>query len=138
MDVTDPKTILLAALAMLGVGVLTVLTNVVRALGDALVKKIRNEEVRAGVAVVSAEVATVVDMIEQTLRPGIEASLEDGKVDDAELAALRATALAAVKARFGADFWARFFGALGVPDANRDKWLVEQIEAQVLRHKSAP
>lgn len=137
MDFQDPMTILYVALAMLGAAILGVAGKVVGALGDALIKKIRNEEVKAGLAVVGSEASIVVDMIEQTLKPQLVASLADGKIDEQEMAALRETALSALKGRFGADFWERLFAAVGVPPEGRDKWLLAVIEAYVLRQKSS-
>lgn len=133
---TDPKTILFYALITFAVTALGVLGKIAVGLGNALLKKLNQEALTVKVGVAAEQLGVVVDMIKQTVLPELEIAAEDGRIDDKERAHLRDLALGEAKRRLGPDFWRDLFKQLGVPEQDRDAWILGQVEALVLRAKA--
>lgn len=124
-----------AAIAGLVVTILGVGATVVKAWGDQLVDKIKNDKVRDKVHIAKDEIGSVVFMISQTLVPAVRKAAADGRIDERERKQLRQVALEEAQARFSDEWWDNLMGELGIPKGRRAEWILGQVEAWVFRMK---
>jgi len=129
----DAQQIFWMAAATFGAGLLTLLTKIASAWGDAQIDKIKSESLRGQVTLAKNEIGDVVYMISQVLVPEVKAAAQDGKVSAEEREKLQAKAISLTRERFSPEFWAGLVKQLGIPTDGLDEWILGQVESRVFR-----
>lgn len=93
--------------------------------------KVANEYLRGTLVRLDEAVLTAVKELQQTVVAEIKAASSDGKIDDAEKARIKASALANVKSYLGAKGLRVLAEVLGLSSGTVDQFLGSRIEAAV-------